>query len=82
VASIAFAYAGLELCAVMGGEVKDPKRTLAEIDLRLRSFHRVSVYRRDRITALASVPAPRCISSRGSSRPWPPARATSGAWPG
>jgi glutamate:GABA antiporter len=27
-ASIAFAYAGLELCAVMGGEVKDPRRTL------------------------------------------------------
>ena len=27
-ASIAFAFAGLELCAVMGGEVKDPRRTL------------------------------------------------------
>ncbi|MFL5449180.1 MAG: APC family permease [Gemmatimonadales bacterium] len=27
-ASIAFAYAGLELCAVLGGEVKDPRRTL------------------------------------------------------
>jgi glutamate:GABA antiporter len=27
-ASIAFAYAGLELCAVMGGEVRDPHRTL------------------------------------------------------
>ena len=27
-ASIAFAFAGLELCAVMGGEVKDPTRTL------------------------------------------------------
>jgi glutamate:GABA antiporter len=27
-ASIAFAYAGLELCAVMGDEVKDPRRTL------------------------------------------------------
>jgi len=27
-ASIAFAFAGLELCAVLGGEVKDPKRTL------------------------------------------------------
>ena len=27
-ASIAFAFAGLELCAVMGGEVKDPNRTL------------------------------------------------------
>ena len=27
-ASIAFAYAGLELCAVMGGEIKDPRRTL------------------------------------------------------
>jgi amino acid transporter len=27
-ASIAFAYAGLELCAVMGDEVKNPKRTL------------------------------------------------------
>jgi glutamate:GABA antiporter len=27
-ASIAFAYAGLELCAVMGGEVKNPGRTL------------------------------------------------------
>jgi glutamate:GABA antiporter len=27
-ASIAFAYAGLELCAVMGDEVKDPQRTL------------------------------------------------------
>jgi amino acid transporter len=27
-ASIAFAFAGLELCAVMGGEVRDPKRTL------------------------------------------------------
>jgi amino acid transporter len=28
-ASIAFAYAGLELCAVMGDEVKDPRRTLS-----------------------------------------------------
>ena len=27
-ASIAFAFAGLELCAVMGAEVKDPRRTL------------------------------------------------------
>jgi amino acid transporter len=27
-ASIAFAFAGLELCAVMGGEVKNPTRTL------------------------------------------------------
>jgi glutamate:GABA antiporter len=27
-ASIAFAYAGVELCAVMGGEIKDPRRTL------------------------------------------------------
>jgi glutamate:GABA antiporter len=27
-ASIAFAYAGLELCSVMGDEVKDPRRTL------------------------------------------------------
>jgi glutamate:GABA antiporter len=27
-ASIAFAFAGLELCAVMGGEVKDPTRTV------------------------------------------------------
>ena len=27
-ASIAFAYAGLELCAIMGDEVKDPRRTL------------------------------------------------------
>ena len=27
-ASIAFAFAGLELCAVMGGEVRDPRRTL------------------------------------------------------
>jgi amino acid transporter len=27
-ASIAFAYAGLELCAIMGGEVKNPARTL------------------------------------------------------
>jgi amino acid transporter len=27
-ASIAFAYAGLELCAVMGAEIKDPRRTL------------------------------------------------------
>src|SRR5919112_2758350 len=27
-ASIAFAYAGLELCAVMGDEVKEPRRTL------------------------------------------------------
>jgi amino acid transporter len=27
-ASIAFAFAGLELCAVLGGEVKDPRRTL------------------------------------------------------
>ncbi|MGN6390989.1 MAG: APC family permease, partial [Gemmatimonadales bacterium] len=27
-ASIAFAFAGLELCAVMGGEVKEPRRTL------------------------------------------------------
>jgi amino acid transporter len=27
-ASIAFAYAGLELAAVMGGEIKDPRRTL------------------------------------------------------
>jgi amino acid transporter len=27
-ASIAFAYAGLELCAVMGDEIKNPKRTL------------------------------------------------------
>jgi amino acid transporter len=27
-ASIAFAYAGLELCAVMGDEIKDPRRTL------------------------------------------------------
>jgi glutamate:GABA antiporter len=27
-ASIAFAYAGLELCAVMGDEVKNPRRTL------------------------------------------------------
>jgi amino acid transporter len=27
-ASIAFAYAGLELCAVMGGEIKNPARTL------------------------------------------------------
>jgi glutamate:GABA antiporter len=27
-ASIAFAFAGLELCAVMGEEVKDPRRTL------------------------------------------------------
>jgi amino acid transporter len=27
-ASIAFAYAGLELCAVMGDEVKDPRRSL------------------------------------------------------
>jgi glutamate:GABA antiporter len=27
-ASIAFAFAGLELCAVMGGEVKDARRTL------------------------------------------------------
>ena len=27
-ASIAFAFAGLELCAVLGGEVKDPNRTL------------------------------------------------------
>lgn len=27
-ASIAFAYAGLELCAVMGGEIKNPRRTL------------------------------------------------------
>ncbi len=27
-ASIAFAFAGLELCAVMAGEVKDPERTL------------------------------------------------------
>ena len=27
-ASIAFAYAGLELCAVMGDEIKEPKRTL------------------------------------------------------
>jgi amino acid transporter len=27
-ASIAFAYAGLELCAVMGDEVKDPRRAL------------------------------------------------------
>ena len=27
-ASIAFAYAGLELCAVMGDEVKDPRRNL------------------------------------------------------
>jgi glutamate:GABA antiporter len=28
-ASIAFAYAGLELCSVMGDEVKDPRRTLS-----------------------------------------------------
>ncbi|MBA3658109.1 MAG: amino acid permease [Gemmatimonadales bacterium] len=27
-ASIAFAFAGLELCAVMGGEVRDPRRTV------------------------------------------------------
>ncbi|MFL5517231.1 MAG: APC family permease, partial [Gemmatimonadales bacterium] len=27
-ASIAFAFAGLELCAVLGGEVKDPRRNL------------------------------------------------------
>ncbi len=27
-ASIAFAYAGVELCAVLGGEVRDPRRTL------------------------------------------------------
>ncbi len=27
-ASIAFAFAGLELCAVLGGEVRDPRRTL------------------------------------------------------
>ena len=27
-ASIAFAFAGLELCAVMGDEIKDPRRTL------------------------------------------------------
>src|SRR4051812_27503253 len=27
-ASIAFAYAGLELCAVMGDEIKEPRRTL------------------------------------------------------
>ena len=27
-ASIAFAYAGLELCAVMGDEIKDPRRNL------------------------------------------------------
>jgi amino acid transporter len=27
-ASIAFAYAGLELCAVMGDEIKDPRRSL------------------------------------------------------
>jgi len=27
-ASIAFAFAGLELCAVLGGEVKEPRRTL------------------------------------------------------
>lgn len=27
-ASIAFAYAGLELCAIMGGEVRDPRRTI------------------------------------------------------
>jgi len=27
-ASIAFAFAGLELCAVMGAEIKDPRRTL------------------------------------------------------
>jgi amino acid transporter len=27
-ASIAFAYAGVELCAVMGDEIKDPRRTL------------------------------------------------------
>src|SRR3712207_7054190 len=41
-ASIAFAYAGLELCAVMGDEVKNPGRNLARSDrksTRLNSSH-------------------------------------------
>ena len=36
-ASIAFAFAGLELCAVMAGEVKDPTRTLPRSIFLLRS---------------------------------------------
>ena len=52
-ASIAFAFAGLELCAVLGGEVKDPRRTLPRSILISGSVHRVPLYRGHRLGALA-----------------------------
>ena len=44
-ASIAFAFAGLELCAVMGGEVKDPAAHPAALDPDLGAAHRLPLYR-------------------------------------
>ena len=52
-ASIAFAFAGLELCAVMGGEVKDPAADAAALDLHLGAADRVHLHRRHRRGALA-----------------------------
>jgi amino acid transporter len=65
-ASIAFAFAGLELCAVMGGEVKDPTRTLPRsilISGPLIAF----IYIAGTVSVLWLVPSAKSASCRGSS---------------
>ena len=52
-ASIAFAFAGLELCAVMGGEVKDPAAHAAPLDPDLGAAHRLHLHRRHGVGAVA-----------------------------
>ncbi len=82
-ASIAFAFAGLELCAVLGGEVKDPRRTLPRsilISAPLIAF----LYIAGTAAVLWLVPDPRgehrLRLPAGAARP---GRATSaGAWRG
>ena len=67
-ASIAFAFAGLELCAVMGGEVKDPRRTLPRsicISAPLIAFLYIAGHR---VGAVADPDRARSTSSRASSR--------------
>ncbi len=52
-ASIAFAFAGVELCAVMGDEIQDPRRTIRRSIYIAAPIHRLSLHRRHCIDPVA-----------------------------
>ena len=76
-ASIAFAFAGLELSSAMGGEVRDPRRTLPRAILISGAADRARLHPWNGRVALAGARRATSTSSRDSCRPLPLEHASS-----